>query len=175
MQVRSAAPADAAAIHRVSVASCRAAYEDVLDDQTFLEVVNDPSRVDTLADRLESVATADGVVYLVAEREGALVGFVQCLHGDDRPDHVPEGEAYLKSLYVHPDSWGEGVGTRLLRAVIERLPPDRSGLRLAVLTVNERGKRFYESRGFERVDEGTFETGGVSYDTDVYARALRDT
>ncbi len=166
-----AGPADAAAIHRVSVAACRAAYEDALDDHAFLDAVDDPARAERLRGRLEDVAGADRVVYLVAENDG-VVGFVQCLHGPHRPDHVPEGEAYCKSLYVHPESWGEGVGTRLLRAAIDRLPPDCSALRLGVLAANEHGKRFYEARDFERVGEGTVEVGGTTYDTDVYRRRL---
>lgn len=170
MRIRAAEPADAAAIHDVSVASCHAAYADVLDDDAFLEMVDDPSRVPDLRSRLVDAATAPSVVYLVAENDTGVVGFVQCLYGDHRPAHVDEGAAYLKSLYVRPGRWGEGIGSDLLAAATDRLPDCLERVQLGVLAANDVGRRFYEARGFEKVGDGTFEAGDVTYDTVVYAR-----
>lgn len=172
MIIRAATPADAPAIHRVSVASCRAEYIDALDDPgPFLARVADPSRIEALRDRLETVAENDKIVYLVAD-DGAIVGFVQVLAGERTPEGVPLSVAYLKSLYVHPDRWNEGIGSHLLDTALTRLPDTVERVRLGVLAANEAGKRFYERRGFEHVDDGTFKTGGRSYSTEVYARSV---
>lgn len=173
MRIRPASPTDADAIHRVSVASCRAAYGDVVDD-AFIQMVAEPSRVETLEDRLVDAESADPVVYLVAETPdtGTVVGFVQVLSGTYRPEHVDPGAAYLKSLYVHPDRWREGIGSDLLAESLARLPASISHVRLGVLSANDAGKRFYEVHGFERVDTGSFDVGAVTYDTEIYAREL---
>lgn len=172
MRVRHATPADADAIHGVSVASCRAAYEGVLKHDALLEMVDDPSRVGELRTKLSEVESAETVIYLVAERTDGVVGFLQLVFGDRRPEHIDAGSAYLKSLYVHPDAWGEGIGSELLADGLDRLPDRLDRVELGVLAANDVGKRFYESRGFEQVDTGTFDVGDVSYETDIYAKDL---
>jgi ribosomal protein S18 acetylase RimI-like enzyme len=173
MDVRPASPADAEAVHRTFVAACRAAYGDALEDDAFVETVDVPSRVEPLRERLAEAESTEPWVYLVAESEDEIVGFVQLRYGECRPEHVAPDEAYLQSLYVDPDRWNEGVGSALLAASLDGLPSRVVRVRLGVLSANEPGKRFYERRGFERVDAGTVEVGGVAYDTDIYARELR--
>lgn len=168
--IRPARPADAEGIHAVSVASTRAAYEGRLHDETFLRVVDDERRVESLRSFLGEAAGADDVVYLAAADDERVVGFVQLLSGDRVP--AGSGGAYLKSLYVHPDRWGEGVGTRLLSAGLDRLPAGVDHVRVAVLSVNDLGREFYEARGFEWLESETFEIGGVSYDTEIYYTKL---
>lgn len=165
-------PADAETIHRVSVASCRAAYEDVLDDEAFLDMVDDPSRADALRAYLSDTEADEPVVYLVAETEGVVVGFAQCLSGDERPPNVDGDEAYLKSLYVHPDNWRDGIGSELLREAISRLQRTVTRVRVSVLAANTIGTRFYEIHDFEQIDNGTFDVGAVEYETTIYVREL---
>ncbi len=180
VSIRPAVPADAPAIHDVSVASCRAAYADVLDDHTFLEVVEDPSRVSSLRERLADANTGSGLIYLVAEREESgtgldtdgVVGFVQLLYGETTPEHVDDDDAFLRSLYVHPDRWGDGIGTALLTAARDRLPQATERITLGVLEANEIGRRFYEARGYEPVTERHFEIGDARYPTVVYAKSV---
>jgi GNAT superfamily N-acetyltransferase len=47
----------------------------------------------------------------VAEKEGVIVGFIDV--GASRDE---DADAELFSLYVHPDSWGTGVGRALIEA-----------------------------------------------------------
>lgn len=60
----------------------------------------------------------------------------------------PDGE--LNGLYVHPDWWRQGIGTRLLAAV----PEART---LSVLEENGIGRAFYERHGWE--PDGTTHPG----------------
>lgn len=72
---------------------------------------------------------------VVAELEGALVGFVT----------VDPATTYLDQLVVAPEYWGTGVSAALLREA-KRLSP--KGLDLLVNKENARAIRFYEKHGF---------------------------
>lgn len=76
---------------------------------------------------------------LVAEREGAVAGFLAMLDGE-RVEH----------LYVDPTSFRRGIGRALLERAKERMP---GGFRLWVFVRNERARRFYERYGLELVEE----------------------
>jgi ribosomal protein S18 acetylase RimI-like enzyme len=175
MQIRAATPADAEPIRQVSARSCRAAYEGILDDESLIETMEDPSIAEDINDFLAETGDDDHVVYLVATPDDDpddVRGFIQLLVGDHAPDPVAQETAYLKSLYVHPDDWGEGIGSDLMDAGIKRLPDWSTRVRLDVLVDNTIGRSFYEKRGFEQIDTNAYESGDVSYDTAVYARPL---
>jgi putative acetyltransferase len=71
----------------------------------------------------------------MAEREGALVGFVT----------VDPKTRYLDQIVVAPEAWGSEVAAELM-AEARRLSP--SGLDLKVNADNTRAIRFYEKHGF---------------------------
>jgi putative acetyltransferase len=71
----------------------------------------------------------------VAERDGALVGFVT----------VDPKSGYLDQIVVAPDAWGSGLAAALL-AEARRIAP--AGLDLYVNQDNVRAVRFYEKHGF---------------------------
>lgn len=112
----------------------------------------------------------------MAEVDGEVVGFAQFVWDADATEaFVGEGGAMLQSLYVLPERWGEGVGTRLLEAGIDRLPPDRERLHLGVHEANDRAIGFYESRGFERAGAYDYEVGDAlaqTYPSLVYSLEL---
>ena len=63
--------------------------------------------------------------------------------------HYREGELFLDTLAVHPSSRGQGVGTRLLQAVLA-LARERGfdSVRLEVVDTNPGARRLYERLGF---------------------------
>ena len=174
MNVRPARPTDAEGIRQVSARSCRGAYEDILDDETLIVTMEDPGMAVDIREWLTETREDDRVVYLVTESEddGEIHGFAQVLVGERAPDRTDDDEAFLKSLYVDPDHWGERIGSALLDDALERLPDSIARLSLSVLADNDVGRGFYESRGFEQVGTSAYEIGGVSYDTAVYATSL---
>lgn len=150
--VRATEADDVTAVQRVARAAWLAAYDDLIDPDQVDETVDswyDPDRL-----------VADDVCdperpFFVAERTGAgeeeaeasdVVGFGEAATGDE------PGVWHLYRIYVHPDAWGEGVGTALLERV-EAAVHERGGdeLRVSVHAGNEVGVDFYEARGFERV------------------------
>lgn len=61
---------------------------------------------------------------------------------------------FLRQLYVLPAHWGGGVGSRLLERGLDRMR-ERGATRAKLWTLegNERGRRFYERRGWTLTDE----------------------
>jgi putative acetyltransferase len=72
---------------------------------------------------------------MLAERDGALVGFVT----------VDPRTRYLDQIVVAPEAWGSEVAAALV-AEARRISPD--GLDLKVNADNARAIRFYEKHGF---------------------------
>lgn len=70
------------------------------------------------------------------------------------PQEEPAGTYGLAHVYVDPDHWGEGIGTRLLGHVETRIrESDGDRVTLGVMTANERAIGFYEDAGYERIAE----------------------
>lgn len=161
--VREARPADVDGIQRVARAAWHAAYDDVLGPDVVDEV---------LAEWYADEAVAAGIDterqdFLVAARGDAVVGYAHVGPHHARAVHQ------LYRLYVHPEQWRSGIGRRLL-ATVEQALYDRGVTRyeVEVLADNDVGLSFYESAGFERVDEGERELAGVTVAEYVYSKPL---
>lgn len=103
----------------------------------------------------------------------AVIGFAQfVLDSDLSKPFVGDDEAGLRALYVAPDRQGEGIGTRLLDAGLDRLPADTDAVVLETFRDNDAARGFYESRGFSLRDEATFDIADESYPTVVYAKSV---
>ncbi len=83
---------------------------------------------------------------IVAEQDGALVGFVTI-----------DASGYLDQLVVAPDRWGSNLATMLLDEAKHR-SPDR--ITLLVNKDNARAIRFYERNGFVDAGEDVNPTSG---------------
>ena len=83
---------------------------------------------------------------IVAERAGALIGFVTI-----------DASGYLDQLVVAPGHWGSKLATALVD-VAKRLSPDC--IRLLVNTDNIRAIRFYQRNGFAHAGEDVNPTSG---------------
>lgn len=84
-------------------------------------------------------ATSAGLV-VVAQAGGWVVGVAQ--RGWDGADHV------IYKLYVDPQRRGEGLGVRLIEALVRQLPPDAVRVCVEHFAGNERAGAFYEREGF---------------------------
>jgi putative acetyltransferase len=83
---------------------------------------------------------------IVAERAGALIGFVTI-----------DSRGYLDQLVVSPDQWGSKLADALVDEA-KRLSPE--GVTLLVNKDNARAIRFYERNGFAHAGEDVNPTSG---------------
>lgn len=154
MDVRTAVPGDAEGIERVARETWHATYASILSDDRIDDIVDgwyDP------ADLREVIRGDDP--FVVAERGGRVVGFAQAVSEDGGE------EAELARLYVAPDHWGSGAGTRLLDAVVAPLTASGVARLWAVVAAdNDVGRSFYDSRGFEVRDRRETRLSDADFD-----------
>ncbi|MEO6748385.1 MAG: N-acetyltransferase family protein [Casimicrobiaceae bacterium] len=74
-----------------------------------------PPAVDEMAARMRAI-DADGHPWIVAERDASIVGYAYAAPYRARPAYRYTCE---DSIYVAPDALGQGIGWRLLDALIE--------------------------------------------------------
>jgi len=161
--VRQATVDDVWAVHEIARESWHAAYDDVLGPETVDSVVNEWYAISDLEAAITNTGSRDDAAFLVAETEGdadaAAADGAGCWSAPDLDGfaHVvpwPEDTAvaFLACLYVRPAVWSGGIGTALLETLETSLSTGFDRVRLPVLTDNEVGISFSESRGFDRVE-----------------------
>ncbi|MEX2495760.1 MAG: N-acetyltransferase family protein [Woeseia sp.] len=101
-----------------------------------------------------------GMPYIVAERDGQVVGFAYAAPYHERPAYRSTVE---DSLYVRADSMGMGIGRMLLSTLISDCK--NLGFRQMVALIgdsdNAASIRLHESMGFRRV--GTLRSVGFKF------------
>ncbi|HKV18160.1 MAG TPA: GNAT family N-acetyltransferase [Mycobacterium sp.] len=122
--------------------------------------------------RFDAVADS-GLPFLIAEFDGAVVGYAYCAQWKSRPAYRHTVE---DSVYVAPDAVGRGVGGRLLDALLAGCAD--AGVRqvIAVIVDADAGasRAVHRSRGF--VDAGRLTAVGFKHgrwlDTLLLQRSL---
>lgn len=170
--VRPAEAGDVADVRRIARESWHAAYDDIVGPDAVESVVSEWYDLTHLR---RSVERDDGV-FLVAETDAndtnddsdsEIVGFGQGVLGSE------DDAAELPRIYVHPDYWGEGVGSELLKRIEDWLAEHGAErLRLIVLADNEVGNAFYESHGYPTVGSRESEFEGETYTDYVREKEL---
>ena len=164
--VREASETDVAAIQHVARTTWHAAYDEVLGPSAVDRQVAEWYRDDVVANAIDS----DDVVYLVADGED-VVGYASA--GPSEEDGDGDDSAKLYTLYVDPDHWNDGIGTRLLDDVVERLRGrEFETLRVTALEANDVGRSFYESYGLSPVERNTTTVAGTEVSEVVYAGTI---
>lgn len=152
VSIRAAEPGDAVAIARVHVESWRTTYAGIVPDD-YLASLDEALRVKLWQEWLSS-----GAIVLVAERKGAVVGFV---HAGKVREPVETADAEIFSLYLLMEAQGRGIGTSLLRGVAALL--HEQGFRSVALWVLERNRSrgFYEACGGRLAASKVIDIGGA--------------
>lgn len=146
MEIRPARDDDAAQLGVVHVLSWQAAYRDLLP-QPFLDGL-DPARRARYWERALGETADRRYGLLVADAGDRLAGFAHfCPSRDEDADPARTGE--LSSIYLLPESWGQGVGRLLMAAAVAGLAAAGFGqATLWVLDSNDRARRFYKAAGW---------------------------
>lgn len=139
MEIREAVPADAAAIQTVARKTWHEAYDEILDPDAVEEKIDEWYD----RDRLRTSIRNDDSPFFVAVTDD-IVGLAQGGRSESGP-----ADASVYRIYVDPDHWGEGIGSKLLGEVLDQLRDDGyDSVWLAVIATNEVGRSFYEKQGF---------------------------
>lgn len=139
MKIRKYTPEDREEKEKVHQRAIREiASEDYSDKQ--IEAWSDFSDYGSIEENIERWIAEDG---------DNLIGFA-----DYRPD-----EGKVTGVYVDPDCTEEGVGSKLLRKIVQ--DAEERGLNQLSCESSVTARKFYEKHGFEVVNEVTHETNGV--------------
>jgi ribosomal protein S18 acetylase RimI-like enzyme len=82
---------------------------------------------------------------IVAEQDGILVGFIHCVMHNDVIDGGPN--AFITAFYVTPKNRRKGLGSALLRKVIQEAV-EKGAVGIEASTTNTEARRLYEKHGF---------------------------
>ena len=111
----------------------------------------------------ESLQLPDGLL-LVADEAGQVVGMGLAMQsrGDDGAGPPVPGLCFISLIYVVPERWGEGLGTRIVEAVLaEARTRGFARARLWTHADNERACRLYEGRGFQHTGREQVDSSGT--------------
>ena len=144
--IRYAVPQEAEDTRRVLVETWHDTYDPLLGPEKVAEITNRWHAVEMLTEQIDS----PDALFLVAEHSGRLIG-----HAFAR---MPQSRVlFLSRLYVLPAWQRQGLGARMLEAMVER-NPEAVQMCLNVEAENGKGVAFYRRHGFtvrgERVDDG---------------------
>jgi diamine N-acetyltransferase len=138
-----------------------------LAQRTWLHAFGDSVSPETAgeeaASRSESSFAATDDTILVAEDDGAVVGYAQF---DD---------SELHRLYVETALHGRGIGRTLLAAALEHPRLAGKPVTLQVWEENERAVRLYEDFGFRRAGTRSFTIGSGEHAEDIVMVLDRET
>jgi ribosomal protein S18 acetylase RimI-like enzyme len=163
IRIRQARPADRTALR-----------EAIIELQEFERRLSDTRRpgeeiADAYLARMEGEVSRGGAI-LVAEIDGAFVGFAACqLREVDYVAETPESNrfGYISDICVLPAWRGRRVARLLLEAAERHLGPlGITRLRIHVLANNPSARRSYEHAGFDAYE--------VLYEKAVDSRGHRD-
>jgi ribosomal protein S18 acetylase RimI-like enzyme len=152
--IRQARPSDAREIARLDIETWRTTYAGVLSASYLLG----------LSERRREAGWRGVIlreprdVRVATDHTGAIRGFGSC--GPNRGDPFFAGEVF--TLYVAPDWQNQGIGRRLLIALLRRLVA--SGRRSAIVWVlrDNPARFFYERLGARQVSRRSLAVGGTA-------------
>jgi GNAT superfamily N-acetyltransferase len=146
--VRAASIGDAAAIADLHVRSWRMAYRGIVPD-AILDGLSIDARRDFWARAIGLTLTepsSDARIWVIGETD-LVRGFAAT--GPSRDYDAEPGTGEVNAIYLAPEAWGRGLGTRLLdHAAADLRARGFTPLILWVIEANLRGRRFYERAGW---------------------------
>jgi ribosomal protein S18 acetylase RimI-like enzyme len=156
--IRRATLSDIPGIQRVARLSWRKTYSPFVSAADLDHVIELLYSHDRLSN------DRPGLVRIVAEVEGEVVGYAFAGRDPDRSIH-------LYAIYVLPEHQRHGLGTQLMWAALDPFASDGAAeAYIGVYPANHAARRFYEHHG-ARLEEGMvdrLEVAGVTLDEVTY-------
>jgi ribosomal protein S18 acetylase RimI-like enzyme len=140
--VRDATADDAFAISAIGRAAMPVQFAGLVDAEVVDAVATQTYEPSVVAECIRRCSAADDAIFLVAEVDKEVVGY---LHFDPF-----DGEPELHRIYIDAGQRSRGVGAALVSALHARLDPET--YILFVVKGNDGAVRFYERHGFYHED-----------------------
>lgn len=138
--VRKADGSDAAALAEILVKSFRAAFGEIISQETIERCSNEENCRNMFA---AICASGRGQFYL-AELEGKPCGEIYWCDSEEL-----ENAAEIVAVHSLPETWGTGVGKAMLGAALDGIKAaGKESVYLWAFKDNKRARRFYEKNGF---------------------------
>lgn len=171
--VRRATYSDLFGIQKAVANSWRQGYCGLINEETLVELTESPAEFYP-ENRFQEKLSDDKLLYLVALADGEIAGIINFCWGEENThEFVESGDCQIRSLYLDPRFWRNGLGTALFEAGLEELPSQIDELFVEVLSANERGCGFYESIGFRHFGNRTITLYGENLETELYQREIQ--
>lgn len=166
--IRKAKEQDAEAIALVHIRSWQKAYEAYIPESILSNL--------SVSDRTQQwlALLHKGVTILVVEVSNHIIGFASIC--DFREGNKSNASGEIKAIYLHPDYWRKGFGTKLCLAALDEL--SKCGYKevfLWVLADNMQARMFYKNLGFDPTGETKLEEfyeGGALLSEVLYRKKL---
>lgn len=153
MIIRKATLKEAPYIAKVQVSSWKSTYRGIVPDR-FLDAMLPEERIDGWKERLQR-----GNVF-VAESGGTIIGFA--VGGPERSGKYKAYAGELYAIYILQEFQGEGLGKRLVHAVMEDLLEQGLTSMLVWVLEENAARKFYEKMGGTYVDQDLLLISGKS-------------
>lgn len=130
---------DCDSVAEIHVKAWQKVYPGIMP-QDFLDKLDVAKRAEAWRSGMEKDSS---LIRLVLVENHRVIGFCVGLH-NRTPQLVPEAVGEIWAIYLHPDHWGRGRGSLLLKAFQERL---QASFCIWVARDNKLGHRFYQKSG----------------------------
>lgn len=170
MNLRPARPADAEALAQLGARSFTRKFGYLYSEDDLASFL---ASAHTSAKAAQEIANPVMRIML-AERDGALLGFCKLVMACGWPEHARGSRAIeLKQLYTDPDATGQGIGASLMGWALDearRFGADE--MQLSVYSDNTGAQKFYHRYGFEKVADIDFMVGEHRDEEFLFSRVL---
>ncbi|MCL2512263.1 MAG: GNAT family N-acetyltransferase [Oscillospiraceae bacterium] len=139
--IRLAAPADAPDMAEAHMRSWEVAYKDIIPESYISE------KVATRPALYKQIITDENKTNYVIQKGGKTAGVMSI--APDQDDDAGENFYRLQSLYLHPDYYRQGIGTRAVNFAFDKARSlGKTAMTVWVLEENINSIKFYEKCGF---------------------------
>ena len=120
--------------------------KDINEIVQILKLNNQYSHLLEGSEAMKRVSECEATVYLVAEKEGKVIGVVKGIYDGSR--------ALIHQISVHPKYQKQGIGRALVHEIARRFK-ERGAPSVAV-TASTQSKEFFEKLGFKELSYAVF-------------------
>lgn len=161
--IRTATINDVEKVAKIKIEGWKTAYRGIIDDE-FLGNMNLNEEIEKRKNNIE-----DGVDIIVAELNNEVVGFCLYRNHIKDPESYPNANCEISSLYVKNSLKRNGIGTKLMKHVIQKLQKQgKTQMILGCLKENYPSRAFYEKMGGKYLKTENIKFGNKEYEEVIY-------